>query len=52
LIIGIAFISGCVEEDTVPSAENVTPETPALIVNPYTIYIKKSWILITGHILK
>jgi PBP1b-binding outer membrane lipoprotein LpoB len=31
LIIGIAFISGCVEEDTVPSAENVTPETPALI---------------------
>ena len=41
LIIGIAFISGCVEEDTVPSAENVTPETPALIVNPYTIYIKK-----------
>jgi hypothetical protein len=41
LIIGIAFISGCVEEDTVPSAENVTPETPALIVPPYRIYIEK-----------
>jgi len=25
LIIGIAFISGCAEEDTVPSAENVSP---------------------------
>ena len=41
LIIGIAFISGCAEEDTVHSAENVTPETPALIVNPYTIIIEK-----------
>jgi len=39
LIIGIAFISGCVEEDTVPSAENVTPETPALLSGYWSIAI-------------
>ena len=39
LIICIAFISGCVEEDTVPSAENVTTETPALVSGYWTIAI-------------
>ena len=39
LIICIVFISGCVEEDTVPSAENVTTETPALVSGYWTIAI-------------